>query len=138
MKDKIEFLDFVKKDSFIPAHPEWKIFNGIITRAGTDVIGHFGNIVTLDLAVEAENGWCGCFMPTYNLTLHIGYIIKALMETLDENDDNPKSFSSLVGKPCRVISSMPSFVGIGHFIKDRWLIEPQVQEWMKANNLIDR
>ena len=110
------------------------ILNGIVTLADINVIGHFGNVVALALCLDMQNGASCFFMPNYNHTKHIGFIVKAIVETLRESDDDGICFSSLKGTPCRVIEKENTIVGIGNFLKDRWLLESKVTKWIKGDD----
>ena len=100
--------------------------NGVIVQAGVDIAGHFGNCVGLRLEIQTEDGWTQSFMAGYNLTPCIGYIVKAVWETLTDGSDDTLSFSRLDGKPCRVLVSDNKVTGIGAFMTDRWLTVEQV------------
>ena len=126
------FIPVVKKEE-LNLDNTTEITNGTIESADISIAGHFGNIVCLSLQISSEGGCGGCFLPMRAYTKHIGYVVKAVFETICESTDDIVPFSSLIGKPIRVISKGSSYVGIGHFMKDRWLTEENVTKWIEEN-----
>lgn len=132
MNNKSNCIPVVKKEA-LNLDNTTEITNGTIESADISIAGHFGNTVCLSLKISSEGCWGGCFLPMRNYTNHIGHVVKAVFETICEATDDTVSFSSLTGKPIRVISKGGSYVGIGHFMKDKWLTEENVTEWMRKN-----
>lgn len=65
------------------------------------------------ISLEGE-GW-GVGFGGYNLTIHLGPVVTALLITFDT-----QRLDALVGKPCRVVLKDGQCESIGHFVKDRW------------------
>ena len=99
------------------------IENNIIERVDVNCIGHFGNLVTLQIV--CKNVWA---MSGYNNTANIGFIIKRLVELLDLTQEDGVRLSQIKDVPIRIVysDSNCSFgskcVGIGHFMKDRFVL----------------
>lgn len=110
-----------------------EILNAVVRSADVGVTGHFGNTVSLCLELESENGWCGLFMPLYNMTGSIGHVFRAVMGTLCDESNDTVYLSSLKGKPCRVVSTTSKFIGIGAFMSDRWLLEDDVIKFLEES-----
>ena len=125
------FIPIVTRNDF--TLKDVTILNGIVSCADIEIIGHYGNVVSLKLGLDMSNGMRGFFMPYYNHTKHIGFIVKALDETLLEPHDDNVAFSALEDTPCRVIEVGNKIVGIGNFMKDRWLLEDEVTKWIKGD-----
>ena len=109
--------DIIKKESDILADNH-KIENEMIRGADIAVIGHFGNLVSL-------NVWtgCCCLMHNYNNTRNLGLILKAFVELFDLTDEDGYCFSKIKDIPCRIISDGlgSKVLGFGHFMKDRFV-----------------
>lgn len=108
-----------------------EVLNAIVRRADIGVIGHFGNPVNLCLELESET-WLGMFMPFYNMTDSIGYVVEAVMNAIGDESDDTVCFSSLKGRPCRVVHTVDGFVGIGAFMSDKWLLEDDVKAFLES------
>ena len=109
--------DIIKKESDILADNH-KIENEMIRGADIAVIGHFGNLVSL-------NVWtgCCCLLHDYNNTRNRGLILKAFVELFDLTDEDGYCFSKIKDIPCRIISDGwgSKVLGFGHFMKDRFV-----------------
>lgn len=109
--------DIIKKESDILAD-DHKIENEMIRGADIAVIGHFGNLVSL-------NVWtgCCCLLHDYNNTRNLGLILKAFVELFDLTDEDGYCFSKIKDIPCRIISDGwgSKVLGFGHFMKDRFV-----------------
>lgn len=109
--------DIIKKESDILAD-DHKIENEMIRGADIAVIGHFGNLVSL-------NVWtgCCCLLHNYNNTQNLGLILKAFVELFDLTDEDGYCFSKIKDIPCRIIFDGwgSKVLGFGHFMKDRFV-----------------
>ena len=94
------------------------IDNEMIRGADISVIGHFGNLVTL-------NVWtgCCCLIQDRNNTANLGFLIKALVELFEMTDEDGFVFSKMKDIPCRIVSDGwgTKVIGFGHFMKDRFV-----------------
>lgn len=99
------------------------IENNIIERVDVNCIGHFDNLVTLQIV--CKNVWA---MSGYNNTANIGFIIKKLVELLDLTQEDGIRLSDIKNIPCRIVYEDPNCswgakcVGIGHFMEDRFVL----------------
>ena len=125
------FINWKKKEELF-LHDNAIIRNAYITEADVETIGHCGVGASLVLGYESEGSVCGYFWPTRNDVQWLGYIIKAVFETvLGEKKDDSVKFSSLVGHPIRVVTTGMSCDGIGNFIEDKWLFASDINEWIE-------
>lgn len=114
-----------------------EILNAVIRDADILVAGHFGNAVMLRLELEDSENCVSCFRPMYNDTWSIGCIVKALFDTLEDPTDDSVPFSSLRGRPVRVLADSGSgryrFIAVGHYMKNRWLTLRNIDKWLAEN-----
>ena len=97
------------------------IENNIITGANIVCIGHFGNVVSLD--IWASN--CAIFHG-YNNTDNIGWQIKALVELFDLTEEDGFKLTDFKNIPCRIITEGSGgwgskIIGFGHFMKNKFV-----------------
>lgn len=96
------------------------IKNNIITSSDISCIGHFGNMVSLD--IWGSN--CAIFHG-YNNTDNIGWQIKALVELFDLTEEDGFLLSKFKNIPCRIITEGSGgwgrVIGFGHFMKDKFV-----------------
>lgn len=98
------------------------IENNVIKKIDVVVTGHFGNAVSAEMICENI-----CPLGLYNSTGNIGYILRALIDIFDKENDNSVSIKALEGTPIRLVfNSANSWgskaVAIGHFMKDRFVM----------------
>ena len=113
----MKLTDIVKNKAQIEADGH-QIDNNMIKGADIAVIGHFGNIVSLN--VWTEN--C-CLINDYNNTENLGFIIYALTELFDLTAEDGYCFNKIKDIPCRMISDGwgTQVLGFGHFMKDKFV-----------------
>lgn len=103
------------------------IENNVVKDIDVFVTGHFG--CTVSVALTCENI---CPLGLYNSTHNIGYILRALIEIFDKEDDDPVSIYKLKNTPIRLVfNGVPwgsKAIAIGHFMKDRFVV---IDELMK-------
>ena len=92
------------------------------------VTGHFGNTVSVNMLCENI-----CPLGLYNSTSNIGFIIRALIEIFDKEDDNSVNMNVLKNTPIRLVFEGGNAwgskaVAIGHYMKDRFVL---IDELMK-------
>ena len=116
-KPKDIFMDKAHIELAYRDNPQEIVYeNNVLVKAGININGHFGNIVSLDLRFT-NSSICGC----HNNTSNIGHMIKACIEVLSKTDDNAK-LDSLNGTPVRVVRIGSQAIGFGHFMKDQFLM----------------
>lgn len=120
MKD----FKFCSKDIFGDMPCENAILKGI----DFEVIGHFGNVINPVLHVESANGFCN-FMSGYNVTRHCGWLIKALVELFELEQEDGICVSSVRNIPCRLIYRNRIPIAIGHLYKDRFFCTEHFLDW---------
>ena len=96
----------------------YTIENNIIVGCSIRVIGHFGNIVSLN--VYCKNV---CIYSGYNNTENLGIIIKAFIELFELESDDGYDLKNFHDIPCRVIfENRNKAVGFGHFMNDKFVL----------------
>ena len=96
-----------------------QIDNEMIGGAEISVIGHFGNMVSL-------NVWtgCCCLIQGNNNTSNLGILIKAFVELFDLTEEDGLNFlKKIKDLPVRIVSDGwgSQVIGFGHFMKDRFV-----------------
>lgn len=98
------------------------IENNIIKGCDITIIGHFGNVVSLDI-------WCNnCSLFSMRAsTANIGWQIKALVELFDLTEEDGFCLSKFKDIPCRIIIEGndggwgSKVIGFGHFMEDKFV-----------------
>ena len=124
------YKDIVKRN---PDLGSMQIENNMIDSIEINVIGHFGNIVTLDMFFTN----C-CLFSQYNLGGYLGDVLKVIVEVLDLTNDNGVCVSKIKNVPVRIVSESgcgSKVIGFGHFMKDRFVLVEDVIGLAKANYL---
>ena len=107
------------------------IENNIIRSIDLSIIGHFGNITTLE--VICDN--C-CMFSQYNIGTLIPDVLKTLIETLELSKEDVTRMSEIKNVPIRIITTQNHFgtvVGFGHFMKNRFLLIEDIIQMAKNN-----
>ena len=73
--------------------------------------------------------------PLWSSTANVGYILRALIEIFDKEDDSSVSINALKNTPIRIVYDADNKFGghsvaIGHFMKDRFIL---VDDLMKVH-----
>lgn len=116
----MKFEDIIKTEKEIIADGN-SIENNIIIGSDISCIGHFGNVVSLNIWTNN----CSLF-HAHNNTDNIGWQIKALVELFDLTDEDGFLLSKFKNIPCRIIiegsnSWGGKVIGFGHFMKDKFV-----------------
>ncbi len=116
----MKFEDIIKTEKEIIADGN-SIENNIIIGSDINCIGHFGNVVSLNIWTYN----CSLF-HAYNNTNNIGWQIKALVELFDLTEEDGFLFSKFKNIPCRIITEDSGgwgskVIGFGHFMKDKFV-----------------
>lgn len=124
------YKDIVKRKSDLGS---MQIENNMIDSIEINVVGHVGNISTLEMFFTN----C-CLFSQYNLGGYIGDVLKVIVEVLDLTDDNGIRISKIKNVPVRIVSESgwgSKVAGFGHFMKDRFVLVEDVIELARANSL---
>ena len=98
--------------------------NNIIKGIDINIIAHFGNISCLTIM-------CEIIMPYghYNDISRLGYLLKAIVEFFEVDREDGIALSELKNIPCRLVFEGNGknhlgerAVGIGHFMKDKFIL----------------
>ena len=112
---------FKTQEEILNQIPQAKIKNGVVKHIGLDIIGHWGNIVTMDMPIELSGGFSNP-LAGYNSTISCGVYIRILFELFDIHEEDGKKLSSVKDIPCRVIEENWKIKGIGHFMKNKFVM----------------
>jgi hypothetical protein len=121
MDKKITLESIIKKEEDIRSLG-FDIQNNIIEEVNVNTIAHFGNVTCLE--IYCTNIWPMC---TYNNTLNLGLLIRALIELLGISAEDGLSLSEIKNIPCRLVFNDTDCwcgskcIGIGHFMKDKFV-----------------
>lgn len=96
-----------------------QIDNEMIRGAQISVIGHFGNVVSLNI-------WTGCcsLIHDSNCTDNLGILIKAFVELFELTEEDGLDFiKKIQNMPVRIVSDGwgTNVIGFGHFMKNRFV-----------------
>ena len=121
------YKDIVKKQSELK---DLCIENNILKGIDVNVVGHFGNITTLEM--QFTN--C-CLFSGYNLGSLLPFVLKVIVESLELSKDNGIRLSDIKEIPIRIVSNSPygRVIGFGHFMKDRFLLVEDIIKLAKEN-----
>lgn len=94
-----------------------EIENDIIRSVDVRVIAHFGGNVVCFVV------WCDNVTPmsSYNNTKNLGYVIQAFIKLFDLSKEDGVDLSEIKDVPCRLVFYKGRCVGLGHFMKDRFV-----------------
>ena len=102
----------------------YRIENNIIEKIDVNIVGHFGNITTLEVFLKD----C-CLFSQYSLGRAFPYVIKSIIELLDLTDDNGIRLSKIKNIPVRLVikgDGLGEAIGIGNFMKDEFVLVKDV------------
>jgi hypothetical protein len=93
--------------------------NNVLKYVDVNVIGHFGNCACLELRCENIH-----IVANYNNTSNVGYLLKALVEFLDIEEEDGIRISKIKNIPIRIImkEQFGQCIGFGHFMKDKFVL----------------
>jgi len=95
---------------------DFTISNDYLESIDLEIIGHFGNVVSVRLL-----GNCWGTSPYVN-TANAGFVVKALVELLDLEEEDGISLSKIKHVPIRTIFAGNEIKGIGSFISDKFIL----------------
>ena len=109
------------------------IENNIISDIDINIIGHFGNCVSLEIACDGVYPISG-----YVNTKYIGTMLQAFIELFDLTEEDGVRISDIHNIPCRLIfkdalGKSPfgqKCIGFGHFMKDKFIL---TEDFVKIN-----
>lgn len=125
------YKDIVKTQSDLKDH---HIENNMLEAIEINVIGHVGNLTTLEMFFTN----C-CLFSQYNLGNLIGTVLKVIFEVLELTEDNGLRLSKIKNIPVRIVSENSwgsKVIGFGHFMKDRFVLVEDVIAIARENLLL--
>lgn len=102
----------------------YRIENNIIEKIDVNIVGHFGNITTLEVFLKD----C-CLFSQYNLGGSFPFVVKSIVEILNLTDDNGVRLSKIKNIPVRLVikgRGLGEAVGIGNFMNDEFILVKDV------------
>lgn len=120
-------FDFISEQEVLERGYEVK--NGIIRRAEINLVGHFGGLVTIGFFVEMKDGLCCNWFSGYGVTITGGYVLKTIYELFDLMDDDPINVASIKNIPCRAVCDKQRVIGVGNWLKDKFVLEKELVEY---------
>ena len=102
----------------------YDVQNQLIESIDLELIGHFGNIVTVSViwGSGAGCGTTGRVFYGYNATLSCGRVLQCLFDLLDLSEENGKRLTDCRNIPARIVFKNGNPIGVGHFIKDKFVV----------------
>ena len=104
--------------------------NNIIKEIDINIIAHFGNIPCLTIMCEDI-----CPYGAYNDIARLGYLLKAFVEFFGVDREDGVMLSKIKNIPCRLVFTGngethfgEKAVGIGHYMKDKFIFFKDLQE----------
>lgn len=104
--------------------------NNIIKNIDINIIAHFGNIPCLQIVCENI-----CPYGTYNDIERLGFLLKAIVELFGVEREDGVLLSELKNIPCRLVFKENGgnhwgerAVGIGHYMKDKFILFEDLSE----------
>lgn len=125
------YKDIVKRKSDLE---NMQIENNMLEAIEINVIGHVGNLTTLEIFFSN----C-CLFSQYNLGNLIGTVLKVIFEVLELTEDNGLRLSKVKNVPVRIVSENSwgsKVIGFGHFMKDRFVLVEDVIAIARENLLL--
>lgn len=125
------YKDIVKSQSDLK---NYHIENNMLEAIEINVIGHVGNLTTLEMFFTN----C-CLFSQYNLGNLIGTVLKVIFEVLELTEDNGLCLSKIKNVPVRIVSENSwgsKVIGFGHFMKDRFVLVEDVIAIARENLLL--
>lgn len=125
------YKDIVKRKSDLE---NMQIENNMLEAIEINVIGHVGNLTTLEMFFSN----C-CLFSQYNLGNLIGTVLKVIFEVLELTEDNGLRLSKVKNVPVRIVSENSwgsKVIGFGHFMKDRFVLVEDVIAIARENLLL--
>lgn len=104
------------------------IENACIKSIDIDVIGHFGDAITLDMPISLGGSRLANPLSGRDLTNHVGKFIQVLFRLLALSEEDGKKLSEIKEVPCRVVFCYDTIVGLGHFLDDRFMLFDELLE----------
>lgn len=95
--------------------------NEMIKKIDINIIGHFGNVVTVEILATS-----GFVLHGYGMTRSVGLFLQALYALLDLEEEDGRLLSSVRNIPCRIVTDGTKRIGIGNYIADKFLLECDV------------
>lgn len=120
-------IQFTTEAEIREQFPEAQIKNGFVKKIDLQVIGHFGNLVTIDMPITS-GGCISSPLAGYNSTISCGVYIKILFELFGISEEDGIRISEIKDVPCRVVFSQFHMVAVGNFMDDKFIVFKEFPE----------
>lgn len=107
-----------------------KINNAVIKHIEIEILGHFGNLVSLDMPINFNGNHYAAPFNLINLTEHCGKVIRTLIELIDIRSDNNIVLSHLKDLPCRVVVTEKGVEAIGNIVQDKFIVVDDIKDFL--------
>lgn len=114
-------IQFTTEAEIREQFPESQIKNGFVKKIDLQVVGRFGNLVTLDMPISSGGGISNP-LAGYNSTISCGVYIKILFELFGISEEDGIRISEIKDVPCRVVDSQFHMVAVGNFMDDKFVM----------------
>lgn len=108
--------DIIHNEQYIKSQG-YEIENNVIKGVDINIIAHFGNIPCLTIMCENIYPYCN-----YNNMRGLGYLLKGFVEFFEKENEDGVMLSSIKNIPCRLVMNGSRAYGIGHFMKDKFIL----------------
>ena len=98
----------------------YSISNDIIENIDVNIIGHFGNVVSLELFCKTRR-----LLSGYNNTRNIGQMAKFLIEFLEIDEEEGIRLSEIKNVPIRIVTEVNNYgicIGFGHYMENKFIL----------------
>ena len=114
-------IQFTTEAEIREQFPEAQIKNGFVKKIDLQVIGHFGNLVTLDMPITSGGGISNP-LAGYNSTISCGVYIKIIFELFGISEEDGIRISEIKNIPCRVVDANFRMKAVGNFMEDKFIV----------------
>jgi len=116
---KLKDILLTKNDIYMKGY---SIENNLIEHIDINVIAHFGNCASFEIACT------NCFpCAGYNNTKNLGFLLKAFYELFNLSEEDGLQINQIKNIPCRLIFGDGGYwgdkcIGFGHFMDDKFVL----------------
>lgn len=114
--------DIVHNEQYIKS-AGYEVENNVIKAIDINIIARFGNIPCLTIMCENIYPY-----SSYNNIENLGYLLKGFVEFFEKENEGGVMLSNIKNIPCRLVMSGNRAYGIGHFMKDKFILFDEFSE----------
>lgn len=94
------------------------VYNEMITSMDICLIGHFENVVTLEINLNHNRK----IFSEYTMTLYLGKTLQFFFEFLGTEKEDGARLREIRNVPIRIVLKKDKVMGMGHFMGDRFIL----------------